>query len=70
MSEHVRVEKSGGVLAITLARPERRNAITVAMYAALAEAVESAAGDDFDPRDHLPGRGAGLRRRQRPRRLP
>src|SRR5881628_1315220 len=46
MSEHVRVEKSGGVLAITLARPERRNAITVAMYAALAEAVESAAGDD------------------------
>src|SRR3954454_6297988 len=46
MSEHVRVEKSGGVLAITLARPERRNAITVAMYAALAEAVESAADDD------------------------
>ena len=34
------------MLAITLARPERRNAITVAMYAALAEAVESAAGDD------------------------
>jgi enoyl-CoA hydratase/carnithine racemase len=46
MSEHVRVERGGGVLAITLARPERRNAITVAMYAALAEAVESAAGDD------------------------
>jgi enoyl-CoA hydratase/carnithine racemase len=46
MSEHVRVERSGGVLAITLARPERRNAITVAMYAALAEAVESTAGDD------------------------
>jgi enoyl-CoA hydratase/carnithine racemase len=46
MSEHVRVEKSGGVLAITLARPERRNAITIAMYAALAEAVESAAHDD------------------------
>jgi enoyl-CoA hydratase/carnithine racemase len=45
MSEHVRVERSGGVLAITLARPERRNAITVAMYAALAEAIEGAAGD-------------------------
>ena len=42
MSEHVRVESNGGVLAITLARPERRNAITVAMYAALAEAVEQA----------------------------
>ena len=35
MSEHVRVEKEGPVLAITLARPERRNAITVAMYEAL-----------------------------------
>lgn len=45
MSEHVRVERSGGVLAITLARPERRNAITVAMYTALAEAFETAAGD-------------------------
>ena len=46
MSEHVRVEQSGGVLAITLARPERRNAITVAMYAALAEAFEGAARDE------------------------
>jgi len=46
MSEHVRIERSGGVLAITLARPERRNAITVAMYAALAEAFESAADDE------------------------
>ena len=45
MSEHVRVEKQGPVLSITLARPERRNAITVAMYAALAEAVEQGAGD-------------------------
>jgi enoyl-CoA hydratase/carnithine racemase len=45
MSEHVRVERAGGVLAITLARPERRNAITVAMYAALADAFETAAND-------------------------
>src|SRR3954452_20710249 len=42
MSEHVRVEKSSGVLAITLARPERRNAIAVAMYAALADAIAGA----------------------------
>ena len=42
MSEHVRVEKQGPVLSITFARPERRNAITVAMYAALADAVEQA----------------------------
>ena len=45
MSEQVRVEKNDGVLSITLARPERRNAITVAMYAALADALESVAGD-------------------------
>ena len=45
MSEHVRVQKADAVLAITLARPERRNAITVAMYAALADAIESAADD-------------------------
>lgn len=46
LSEHVRVEREGDVLAITLSRPERRNAITVAMYAALADAFESAAGDE------------------------
>ena len=45
MSEHVNVEQDGGLLAITLARPERRNAITVAMYAALADAIESACAD-------------------------
>jgi enoyl-CoA hydratase/carnithine racemase len=45
MSEHVRVESKDGVVCVTLARPERRNAITVAMYAALAEAVEAASAD-------------------------
>jgi enoyl-CoA hydratase/carnithine racemase len=45
MSEHVRVESANGVLAITLTRPERRNAITVVMYAALAEAFERASRD-------------------------
>lgn len=45
MSEQVRVERGDEVLAITLSRPERRNAITVAMYAALAEAIESASED-------------------------
>lgn len=43
MNEHVRVEEGGGVLSITLNRPERRNAITVAMYAKLADALEQAA---------------------------
>src|SRR5437868_9022592 len=45
MSEHVRVERGGGTLAITLARPERRNAITVDMYRALADAIAGAFED-------------------------
>ena len=45
MSEHVRIDNANGVLAIALTRPERRNAITVAMYAALADAIEGAAAD-------------------------
>ena len=45
MAEDVRVELNGGVTAITLARPERRNAITVAMYSVLADAIEAASAD-------------------------
>lgn len=45
MSEHVRIEVAAGVLSIALARPERRNAITVAMYEALADAFEAIPGD-------------------------
>jgi enoyl-CoA hydratase/carnithine racemase len=46
MTEHLLAERRGPRLALTMNRPERRNAITVAMYAALADAIESAAGDD------------------------
>ena len=42
MSDHVRIENEAGVLAITLARPQQRNAITVAMYAEVASAIEQA----------------------------
>ena len=45
MSEHVTVSRGDGRLAIRLERPERRNAITVAMYAKLADAVASATND-------------------------
>ena len=45
MSEHILIERRGALLALTLARPDRRNAITVAMYAALADAIEGAASD-------------------------
>jgi enoyl-CoA hydratase/carnithine racemase len=45
MSEHIIVERRGPHLSLMLARPERRNAITVAMYAALADAIEGAGSD-------------------------
>ena len=45
MSDHILVQRREGVLSLTLARPERRNAITVAMYAALADAIEGAQDD-------------------------
>ena len=46
MGEQIEVTRGGGRLRIRMNRPERRNAITVAMYAALADAVEGAAADD------------------------
>lgn len=45
MTEHVLVERRGPQLRLVMNRPERRNAITVAMYAALADAIAGAQGD-------------------------
>jgi enoyl-CoA hydratase/carnithine racemase len=45
MSEHVHVALEQGVLIVTLARPDKKNAITQAMYAVLAEAAERAKTD-------------------------
>lgn len=45
MTEHVLVERRGPQLRLVLNRPERRNAITVAMYAALADAIAGAQDD-------------------------
>ena len=46
MTEQIQTELAGGVLTVTLARPEKKNAITQAMYAVLAEATERARTDD------------------------
>ena len=46
MSEHIRTELTDGVLSVVLDRPEKKNAITQAMYFALAEAVEGARADN------------------------
>jgi len=39
-------ERSGSILKVQLNRPAKKNAITTAMYVALAEALETAAKDD------------------------
>ena len=46
MTDQIQTELAGGVLTVTLARPEKKNAITQAMYAVLAEATERARTDD------------------------
>jgi enoyl-CoA hydratase/carnithine racemase len=43
----VSVEDREGIRHVVLDRPDKKNALTTAMYAALAEAVTSAAGDDI-----------------------
>lgn len=45
MSPQILEHREGGVLTLTFNRVERKNAISVAMYAALADAIEQAGGD-------------------------
>jgi len=58
MSEHILIDRRGAHLSLTFARPERRNAVTVAMYAALADAFEAAASDPSIRLITLEGQGA------------
>lgn len=46
MSDHILIEKSGGVLTLTMNRPDKKNALTRAMYQALGDAIDQA---EFDP---------------------
>ncbi|MGY8685780.1 enoyl-CoA hydratase [Bradyrhizobium sp. UFLA05-153] len=45
MTEHVRTEMTNGVLTLTLARPDKKNALTDAMYGKLADTIEGAETD-------------------------
>jgi len=42
MSEHVLISQENNILTLTMNRPEKKNAITSAMYATLAEQLENA----------------------------
>ncbi len=45
MTDHVRVSRDQGVLTLTLARPEKKNALTNAMYEAIAREMNRAEND-------------------------
>jgi enoyl-CoA hydratase/carnithine racemase len=45
MTDHILIDRTAGVLTLTLNRAEKKNAITQAMYAALAGAVRDAGSD-------------------------
>ncbi len=46
MSEHIRVAVTEGVCTVTIDRPEKKNSLTRAMYAGLADAIEMATADE------------------------
>src|SRR5208337_5282807 len=45
MTEHIKIEKEGGILTLTMARADKKNALTNMMYGALADALEHAEAD-------------------------
>ncbi|MBS0581140.1 MAG: enoyl-CoA hydratase [Proteobacteria bacterium] len=60
MTELILVESKAGVCHLRLNRPEKRNAITFAMYAALEEALRSADADEGVRALVLSGEGPGF----------
>ena len=46
----IRTVNTNGVAVIEIARPEKKNALTQAMYTAMAEAIVAADADAVDPR--------------------
>lgn len=45
VSEHIRTSLTGGILTLVMDRPDKKNALTDAMYKALADALEAAESD-------------------------
>jgi enoyl-CoA hydratase/carnithine racemase len=60
MTDHVLVSQAGGVCELRLNRPEKRNALTFAMYDALWDAVVRAEADDSVRAILLSGAGASF----------
>ena len=45
MTDHVKIEQADGILMLTFARPDKKNALTNLMYGALADAINAAETD-------------------------
>jgi enoyl-CoA hydratase/carnithine racemase len=45
MTEHIKIERKDGILTLTFARPDKKNALTNAMYGVLADSLVSAETD-------------------------
>lgn len=45
MTEHIKIEQANNILTLTMARPDKKNALTNAMYGALADAIAGAESD-------------------------
>jgi enoyl-CoA hydratase/carnithine racemase len=52
MTEHVQTEIAEGIMTLTLARADKKNALSNAMYSAMSDGLERA---EKDPRGPLPG---------------
>lgn len=46
MTDHIHADVRGSILELRIDRPDKKNALTQAMYAGLADALEAAASDD------------------------
>lgn len=65
MSHLIIAERAGGILHLSLNRPEKKNALTQEMYSLLAEQFEQAEHDPSVRVVALSGRGGQFHRRQR-----
>jgi len=67
VTEQIKIDNGGGILSLTMARPDKKNALTNEMYGALADAIEGAETDPTVRVVLIRGEGRHVRRWQRRR---
>jgi len=69
MTEHVKTEIAAGIMTLTLARADKKNALSNAMYSAMSDGLERAEKDPSVRVVLFQGDGDSFTGRQRPRRF-